>query len=67
MVIADDYSNLRHCDVMSLLMVNGCHGADLPDDHWKGFSHTRDTTVFFVSSNNSRPENNLQQKIPEYP
>jgi hypothetical protein len=29
MVIADDHSNLRHCGMVILLMVNGCIGADL--------------------------------------
>jgi hypothetical protein len=50
MVIADDHSILRQCDVVILLMVNDCHDADLPDDHWIGFSHTIDTTVFLTDS-----------------
>ncbi len=29
MVIGDDHSNLRHRDVVILLIVNDCHGADL--------------------------------------
>jgi hypothetical protein len=29
MVIADVHSNLRHRDVVILLMVNDCNGADL--------------------------------------
>ena len=31
MVIADDHSNLGHRDVVILLMVSDCHGADLLD------------------------------------
>jgi hypothetical protein len=29
MVIADDHSNLRHRDLVILLMVNDCHGFEL--------------------------------------
>ena len=61
MVIADDHSNLRHNDVVILLMVNDCYDADHDDD-------IPLTPQYFGSDSIIRnSEHNLSKKIPWYP